>query len=358
MKRLKTILAGVALGAALAGTAMAQDKGTVRVHIGGGDWADANMKAYVEPFEKETGIKVVAVRDWTSVAKLKLMVENNNVEIDVGGMPWLDYLSAKNSGWLEEIDYKVFKPEELAGLSDRDRASHGTGYIYAAYIQAYNNQKHPAGKRPTTWAEFWDVKKFPGQRTMRQGVYGSGPWEEALLADGVPVDKLYPLDIDRVFKSLDKIKPYIAKWWKEGAEGQQVFADGIADMGQAFNGRVGNLQKQGMPIDIEWNQGKLQVDYYVVPKGAQNKENAMKYIAFATRADRQAAFSELIPYGPSNRNAFKFIKPETAKNLPTSPDNLKKMFVRDDNWYQQTNAATGKTNLQTLIERWNKWILE
>src|SRR5438309_6091061 len=52
----------------------------------------------------------------------------------------------------------------------------------------------PAGKRPTTWAEFWDAKKFPGPRTLRAGVYGTGAYEEALLADGVPMDKLYPMD--------------------------------------------------------------------------------------------------------------------------------------------------------------------
>ncbi len=355
-RRILGLSAGL-LALAFAGMASAQDKGTVRVHIGGGDWADANMKAYVEPFEKETGIKVVAIRDWTNLAKLKLMIENKNVEVDVGAMPSVDFLTANGSGWLDKIDYGAFKADELAGIAARDKQPNGVGYIYAAYVIAYNKDKIPAGKRPANWAQFWDVKNFPGARTMRMGVYGSGPWEEALLADGVPMDKLYPLDVDRVFRSLDKIKPHIVKWWKEGAENQQIFADGIADMGHAFNGRITNLQKKGAPLDIEWNQGKIQVDYYIVPKGAQNAANAMKFIAFATRADRQAEFSELIPYGPSNTNAYKFIKPETAKLLPTGPDNVKKMYVRDDGWYMATDAS-GKNNLQKLIERWNKWILE
>ena len=50
--------------------AVGQDKGKVVVQIGGGDWADANFEAYVAPFEKETGIKVVAVRDWMSTPAL------------------------------------------------------------------------------------------------------------------------------------------------------------------------------------------------------------------------------------------------------------------------------------------------
>ncbi|MDA0703253.1 MAG: ABC transporter substrate-binding protein [Proteobacteria bacterium] len=355
---LARLLGAAAVGAALiAGSAFAQDKGEVRVHIGGGDWADANFESYVEPFEKETGIKVIAVRDWTNLAMLKLMIENDNVEIDVGGMPYIDYLTAAKSGWLEKIDYSVFDAKTLDGLSDRDKLEYGAGYIYAAYVLAYNTEALPEGKRPASWAEFWDVEKFPGSRTMRVGVYGSGPWEEALIADGVPMDQLYPLNIDRVFASLDKIKPHITKWWKEGAEGQQVFADGIADMGHVFNGRIGNLQKLGMPIAIEWNQAKMQVDYLVVPKGAKNRENAMKYVAFALRADRQGQFSTKIPYGPSNTHAYEHMPEDVAKNLPTHPDNAKRMFVMNGDWYKE-ERPDGKTNQEYLIERWNTWILE
>lgn len=64
----------------------------------------------------------------------------------------------------------------------------------------YNTEKYPADKpRPSSWAEFWPVDKFPGVRLLETGEWGSeGPWEEALLADGVPVDQIYPMDIDRV----------------------------------------------------------------------------------------------------------------------------------------------------------------
>src|SRR5215470_2323160 len=47
---------------------------------------------------------------------------------------------------------------------------------------------------------------------------GVGPFEEALLADGVAMDKLYAMDVDRALKSPDKIRPSLTTWWKEGAE--------------------------------------------------------------------------------------------------------------------------------------------
>ena len=57
----------------------------------------------------------------------------------------------------------------------------------------------------------FDTKKFPGKRTFYKWS-APGVIEIALLADGVPADKLYPLDLDRAFKKLDTIKSDIV-WW-------------------------------------------------------------------------------------------------------------------------------------------------
>ncbi|WP_312841749.1 extracellular solute-binding protein [Sinorhizobium psoraleae] len=162
--------------------------------------------------------------------------------------------------------------------------------------------------RPTTWADFWNADKFPGVRSLVSGAYGSeGPWEEALLADGVAADALYPMDIDRVFASLDKIKPHIRKWWSSGSEIYQIMHDKNADIMQSYDGRAQSLIDQGAPIEISRNQAKLTWDYFTIPKGSSNVSSAQKFIEFATRADRQAAFVKLIPYGPTNRNAFKLM---------------------------------------------------
>ncbi len=77
-------LAGVI--AMVNGTIMAAEV-TIAVQVGGGDYGEANIKAYVKPFEKETGIKVVQVRDWTELSQLKLWVKSGNVETDVISLP-------------------------------------------------------------------------------------------------------------------------------------------------------------------------------------------------------------------------------------------------------------------------------
>ena len=53
-------------------------------------------------------------------------------------------------------------------------------------VMVYRKDKYPKGG-PRNWADFWDVKKFPGARSMRN--HPADNLEFALLADGVPKDK-------------------------------------------------------------------------------------------------------------------------------------------------------------------------
>ncbi len=198
---------------------------TLVVHIGSGNWAAANMKAYVEPFERETGIRVTPVADDLKVAQLKLMDDADSVEIDVIDMPAIEAGRSAALGLLSPIDYSLFKEKELAGLRDETRRPWGVGALYYSIVLSSR------GAGPQTWSDLWDTQRFPGARTLFTGEYGDGPWEEALLADGVPADRLYPLDIERAFRSLDRIRPSVKRWWRAGSEGQQLFRDDQVTLG-------------------------------------------------------------------------------------------------------------------------------
>ncbi len=101
---------------------------------------------------------------------------------------------------------------------------------------------------------------------------------------------------------------------------------------------------------MEWNQGKLQADSWVIPRGTRNKDGAMKFIAWSTQPQPQAAIAKLLPYGPVNKKAFQFIEPDVAKSLPTSPDNAKRQLAVDVNWWGEHRNA--------IVERWNGWLIK
>lgn len=350
----------IAAGAlsSVGGRASAQSSSELRALVYGGDTGKAVIEAFVKPFEAETGIKVTPITDQTSLAQIELMVKTNNVTIDVLATGQAQAFTAAEKGFLEKIDYSIFKKAELAGIVDFAKQPFGIASVIYAYVMVYNTEKFPANQsRPTSWAEFWDVKKFPGVRSLVSGQLGSeGPWEEALLADGVAPDALYPLDIDRVFTSLDKIKPHIRKWWSTGSEIQQMMRDKQADVVNCYDGRAGLLIEQGAPLEINRNQAKLNWDYWVIPKGSPNAQNAQKFIEFATRADRQAAFAQLIPYGPSNLNAYKLLPEERGRKLASHPDYITRSTPINMKWYGQI-GSDGLSNAERLRQRWNEWIL-
>ncbi|MFK0692121.1 ABC transporter substrate-binding protein [Mesorhizobium sp. IMUNJ 23033] len=340
------------------GRATAQSPGELRVVVGGGDWGKANIDAYVKPFQAETGIKVTPIADEVSFAQLELMVTQNNVAVDVTILGQGNSFVAASKGLVEEVDYSIDNKNELDSLIDYCKQPFGIASIFYSYNLVDNTNKYPAGTpQPTTWADFWDVEKYSGVRLLRTGVDGAGPWEEALLADGVPADAIYPMDIDRIFHSLDKIKPHVRKWWSYGSEIQQLMHDKAGDLYQPYDGRALLLIDQGLPLEISRNQAKLAWDFWVIPKGSPNAQNAQKFVEFTSRADRQAAFTQLFPEGPTNRNAFKLIPESVARKLPTFPEYMETSIPIDGRWYTEV-GSDGLSNIDRLIQRWSEWILQ
>ena len=328
----------------LPGVLQAAEEKIVVFNSSGGSLDEAQRRVFSDPFEKETGIKVIHTAP-TNFAKLKAMVESGNVEWDITELPPRDMVRSVKLGYLEPIDYTVVDKSKLipeAGLQ------YALGGGFYTTILAYNVNKFPKGKHPQTWAEFWDVKKFPGRRSLRNSP--ADTLEIALLADGVAPDKIYPLDVDRAFKSLDKIKPHIAVWWTVGAQPAQFLTDKEVDLITSWNGRITDIQRKGAPVEIEWNQGILNLSYYGVVKGAKHKANSMKYMAFRQRADRQAEWIKAMPYPGGNKEIFKYVDAELAKVLPTYPEHLKKAVKVNFEWWLE--------NADKVQERWSAWMLK
>jgi putative spermidine/putrescine transport system substrate-binding protein len=318
------------------------------------DWGGAIQKAqkeaYYEPFEKETGIRVIAV-SWPNIAKIRTMVETGNVEWDIVTSGGAAYYTSVVKNMAEKIDYSYFDPKVLDQLYPQAKQPYGVAAYSYSYVFTWRTDVYSKENCPKNTAEFWDVKKFPGPRTMFDISAAALGCEWPLLADGAPMDQLYNNpDMDIVFKKLDEIKPHVVKWWKSGAVPGQLFTDKEIVLGLAYNGRMQKLKEEGGKIDYHWNEGRMSFDRYFVPKGAPNKENAMKFIAFASRPDRQAAFAKIIAYGPVNQKAFDMIPQERAQLLPSYPENMKKQFIPDDNWFMDPKNVDG------VIERWTNWI--
>ncbi|MFB6421593.1 ABC transporter substrate-binding protein [Bradyrhizobium sp. 1AS2L] len=324
---------------------MLKGSGELRIANYGGTTHEAQQKAYFEPFEKATGIKVRTFPT-ADTTKVRAMVDTGNVEWDLihtgrGGIMRL----MKIGDYFEKIDYSLIDD----GVNKKYRFEYGLEFLVWANVIAYRTDAFK-GAAPASWADFWDTNKFPGDRAMYGIGAGMNPEIEcALMAAGVPADKLYPLDVDKALASYDKIRKSVVKWWDTGAQPPQMLTDREVVMTTVWNGRMAALQEQGLPVAICWNQGLTMRDAWGIPKGAKNKVNAMKFVAYSTMAIPQARFALSIPYGSVNEGSDKYIPPERLKVLPSAPDIRKQLVPYDYDWWTD--------NRDMVRARFIKWLL-
>jgi putative spermidine/putrescine transport system substrate-binding protein len=314
----KSILAAT-LVAAMSLPALALAQQLTVVNFGGAN-ANAQKKAYYEPFEK-TGTKVVAVEYNGEQAKIKVMVETRKVTWDVVEVESPDAARGCDEGLFEKLDYS--KIGNKADFLPAAVTECGMGVFVWSTVMAYNGDKLKDG--PKTWADFWDVKKYPGKRGMRKGARYN--LEFALMADGVKPGDVYKVlatkeGAERAFKKLGELKPSI-QWWEAGAQPPQFLVAGDVTMTTVFNGRIDAANREGKNLKISWTGGIYDLDYWVIPKGTPNKEAALKFIAFASKPETQAEYAKNIAYGPTNNKALAKLDAKVLDNLPTSPTNSK-----------------------------------
>jgi putative spermidine/putrescine transport system substrate-binding protein len=105
--------------------------------------------------------------------------------------------------------------------------------------------------------------------------------------------------------------------------------------------RLWPLQASGLPVQIEWNQNLRTADALVVPKGAPNKDLAMKFIAKAGTPEGQKAFMDLITAEEVEGGVA------GSGQVQVLPEGGANQIVLDNDWW-------GK-NRDAVAERWYAW---
>jgi putative spermidine/putrescine transport system substrate-binding protein len=340
--------AGVAAAALAApalwtGRAFGADQITI-ADVGGAPSA-AIRKAFYDPFEKETGIRVVNVaHESDPITQFKLLVDTQSFIWDLCMVTpaHVAYLS-KPKDYLEPLNIPL---DEVKTLVPGMLTPVWFGFSVFCTILAYRTDKFPNGG-PNNWADFWDVARFPGRRGLYKGV--AGMLECALMADGVPAKQLYPLDLDRAFKMLDKIKPAVKVWWASGAQNTQILQSGEVDLTDTWGARAYAAIEGGAPVKMVFTQGLYSTDGWSIPKGTPRADLARKFVRYVMNPEQQALYSNTVANAPSNQKAYDYIKPERAKLLATSPENIKGLVPTDDQWWAQ--------NRDKVQERFQEWLL-
>lgn len=314
----------------------------------GGAYQEAQTKAILDPVAKKLGITVNQDSSPDAWPDLKTQTATGKPIWDVIDTPTADCIRGGEQGMIEPLDFSKIPSADK--MPADYKSPYSVAYEFYSSVLAYNKNKY--GKNPPqSWADFWDVKKFPGTRALRN--HPLATIEAALLADGVPPDKLYPLDVDRAFKKLEQIKPYITVWWTSGAQSAQLLADGEVDMEMAWNGRVSAVAKEGAKVTFTYNQGILQSTSLCILKGAPNLDTAVKFLNEAVDPVHQANLPLNIDYGPGNPKAFEtsVIKPERAAQLPSEPANASKQALMSYAWWSSPAGEAAEKRWASFMQK-------
>ena len=326
----------------------------------GGAYTKSQIEAYHKPYAKKAGITVNSEDYNGGLAEIKAQVEAGNVTWDVVDLELSDIVLGCQEGLLEELPLDALPPAPDGTPASKDflpGTLHecGVSTIIWSTIYAYDKTKFP-GAKPSTMADFFDVLKFPGKRSMRKGPKPN--LEFALMADGVPAAEVYETlsteaGVDRAFEMLDRIKDHVV-WWEAGAQPPQMLADGEVVMATAYNGRIFNaVATEGKPFEIVWDGQVWDLDVWGIPKGSKNKAAAIEFIKFSTDTQRLADQAAWISYGPARASSIPLIGKhaeagiDMGPHMPTAPANSKNTLLFNYEWW-----ADHRDELNEVFNAW------
>jgi putative spermidine/putrescine transport system substrate-binding protein len=303
-----------------------------------GDFLDSLTATFFEPFALATGASVRHVqfgRD--GIEGLIDQVENEENVWDVVLIPTGDVLGLTGKPYLEAIDYATvdrtaFYPE-LA-------MQHAVGAFIYSTVQVY-----PATEPdpPESWVDFWDLTRSQGTRALRRDPVGT--LEFALLADGVAIADLYPLDTERAFASLERIRE-ATLFYEDSKQPVELVRTGQVGLASAWNVRTA-LPDVASLVKITWSGGMISADSWAIPRSAENNDVAMSFLSFSTRAVTTANFCLMQPYGPANQDALALLPTSALDSVPNTPERLSQQFFQNFAYWNER-----REQLTAQFEEW------
>jgi putative spermidine/putrescine transport system substrate-binding protein len=333
---LLTVTASCGVGGPAAG-----DGKTLTWASTGGQFQEDEKKALQEPFTAKTGTTFANVSP-AEAPQVKAMVAAGRTTWDLANMSWI-YAGAYCGELFEKLDDPAL-----------DRAKFPPGTTHDCFVPTYRyanvfsyNADIYQDQAPTRIEDFFDTRRFPGKRIV-QDYPKSGLLEAALVADGVPPDKVYPLDLERALRKLDTIKSSLVFAPSYGAV-QQMMVDRQGSMVLTVTARSIVTAQSGANLKPVWDFTTVDIGALVIPKGTPNKALAQQALAFITEPAQARAYAKLTGTAPARPDVdiLSIDYTDMQKSFNAFLPNRGRLLEQDKPWWiENTDAVT---------KRWTTW---
>jgi putative spermidine/putrescine transport system substrate-binding protein len=288
----------------------------------GGRLGDLMKETLVKPFADETKLKAVADdRDW-GIGVVRTRVEGGSNTWDVVNAEDVEVAQGCAEGLFVPLD-KTRIPNIEKFVQGIDTSGCGLPMVLYNNAIAYNRDK--VSGEPKNWADFWNVAKWPGKRSLYKSPRDS--LEAALMADGVAPDQVYkvlstPEGVDRAFKKLDELKPNLL-WWAYAGQARQQVASGEVVMTSTYDGPVHFMnQSEKTNVGVVLTNAMTHTDYWAIVDGTKHADNAYKFLDYSAGAEPQSKWEAQMLNPAPNRDALAMIPVDAQKIVSGTLDQL------------------------------------
>jgi putative spermidine/putrescine transport system substrate-binding protein len=275
----RTLLAAVALAAAvLASSPAFASPNDLTIVTRDDSLQRAMQSVYVQPFTALTGTPVQQQIWEGGIDALRTQAKAPDDTWDLVLVDAEELSTGCGEGLFEKIDwYTTGGKDHYAPQATSDC---GLGAVIANTVLAWDKDKLPVAP---SWSDFWDVAKYPGKRGLRKGVRGN--LEFALMADGVAPGEVYKTlstaeGVDRAFRKLDQLKPYI-EWWSTETEAAHILASGDVLMTTAPSGQIAMMAEHDHKnFGLQFTASLWELQSWVIMKGSPSLRMAEQFLYF------------------------------------------------------------------------------
>ena len=304
----------------------------------GGIFQDGQVAALKE-FVEKSGVTLLNDGP-TEISKVQAQVESGNVTWDV--VDTADFPPYVHCGTLfQKLDFSKI---DISNIPEGQVSECSVPAMNYGVVLMYKNDTYKDNP-PKSWADFFDVEKFPGSRAIDgSGDFTGGLLEQALLASGKPADGMTVGDIDTAIAKVKALGPDTI-YWKTGAESQQLAESGEADMVMMWTGRAMTAVKNGAAYTPVWQDWLVVMDQMTIPVGAKDPDASHALINAYLGKSAQETLAQTTSYTPIHKDAKPEVDEITAAFMTNSADKQKMGY--------QQNIKFWVENFDVANEKWN-----
>lgn len=280
------------------------------------NWSEYLPNSVIQEFTKETGIKVIYSTfdsNEAMFAKVKLLGDKSEYDLIIPSSYYVSKMRAANL--LAKLDHsklsnlKNIDPKFLNNKYDPNN-EHSVPYLWGSTGIAYNDKY--IKDKIDSWNVLFDPKyrnKVLVMDDLREA------FDIALITLGYKSNDTDEAHIKQAYEKLLTLLPNVKMWNSESPKA--LFINEEVVIGTCWNGEayMASLENPHIKFAYPKEGAILWVDSFVIPKSAQNADNAYKFINFILRPEIAKMISEKIGYSTPNKETLKILDPK-VKNHP------------------------------------------